>query len=48
MKDKYNPTQARNAPMKPLSLIAALSVALAFASSAVAGPVPLKGTVDDS
>ena len=31
--------------MKPLSLIAALSVALAFASPAVAGPVPLKGTL---
>ncbi len=31
--------------MKPLSLIAALSVALAFASPAVAGPVALKGTV---
>ncbi|MBA2271735.1 MAG: hypothetical protein H0W20_14250 [Chthoniobacterales bacterium] len=30
--------------MKPLSLIAALSVALAFASPAVAATVPLKGT----
>lgn len=31
--------------MKPLSLIAALSVALAFASPAVAANVPLKGTL---
>jgi hypothetical protein len=31
--------------MKPLSLIAALSVALTFASPAVAGNVPLKGTL---
>ena len=31
--------------MKPLSLIAALSVALAFTSPAVAGTVPLKGSL---